>query len=67
KYAKTLLPCVYDDFVDEARKALSHELRNALRKLLDFKFKRHRKYNLDTKRLGMLEQMVSQRTKDILE
>ncbi len=67
KYAKTLLPCVYDDFLTEARKALSHDLRNALRKLLDFKFKRHRKYNLDTKRLSMLEQMVSQRAKDILE
>ena len=67
KYAKTLLPCVYDDFLTEARKALSRDLRNALRKLLDFKFKRHRKYNLDTKRLSMLEQMVSQRAKDILE
>ena len=67
KYAKTLLPCAYDDFVAEARKALSHALRNSLRKLLNFKFKRHRKYNLDQKRLSMLEQMVSQRAKDILE
>jgi hypothetical protein len=66
KYAKTLLPCVYDDFVAEAKSYLSHELRNGLRKLLDFKFKRHPQYNLDSKRLSMLERMVSERAKEIL-
>ena len=66
KYAKTLLPCVYDDFVAEAKSCLSHELRNGLRKLLDFKFKRHPQYNLDSKRLSMLERMVSERAKEIL-
>ena len=66
KYAKTLLPCVYDDFVAEAKSYLSHELRNGLRKLLDFKFKRHPQYNLDSRRLSMLERMVSERAKEIL-
>ncbi|MBO7621400.1 MAG: hypothetical protein J6T06_12870 [Victivallales bacterium] len=66
KYAKTLLPCVYDDFVVEARKYITHEHRNSLRKLLDFKFKRHPQYNLDSKRLSMLERMVSERAKEIL-
>ena len=66
KYAKTLLPCVYDDFVIEARKYITHEHRNSLRKLLDFKFKRHPQYNLDSKRLSMLERMVSERAKEIL-
>lgn len=66
KYAKTLLPCVYDDFVAEAKSCLSHELRNGLRKLLDFKFKRHPQYNLDSRRLSMLERMVSERAKEIL-
>ena len=66
KYAKTLLPCVYDDFVAEAKSYLSHELRNGLRKLLDFKFKHHPQYNLDSRRLSMLERMVSERAKEIL-
>ena len=66
KYAKTLLPCVYDDFVVEARKYITHEQRNSLRKLLDFKFKRHPQYNLDSRRLSMLERMVSERAKEIL-
>jgi hypothetical protein len=66
KYAKTLLPCIYDDFVVEARKYITHEQRNSLRKLLDFKFKRHPQYNLDSKRLSMLERMVSERAKEIL-
>ena len=66
KYAKTLLPCVYDDFVAEAKSCLSHEHRNSLRKLLDFRFKRHLHYNLDENRLNMLEKMVSRRARDIL-
>ena len=66
KYAKTLLPCVYDDFVVEARKYITHEQRNSLHKLLDFKFKRHPQYNLDSRRLSMLERMVSERAKEIL-
>ena len=39
KYAKTILPCVYDDFIGEIE--LTHEQRNNLRKLLNFIFTRH--------------------------
>ncbi len=66
KYAKTLLPCVYDDFVSEAKIYLTHEQRNTLRKLLDFKFKRHPRYNLSTKRLAMMEKMVSERAMEMI-
>ena len=66
KYAKTLLPCVYDDFVSEAKIYLTHEQRNTLRKLLDFKFKRHSRYNLDKKRLAMMEKMVSERVMEMI-
>ena len=66
KYAKTLLPCVYDDFVSEAKTYLTHEQRNVLRKLLDFKFKRHPRYNLSTKRLAMMEKMVSERVMEMI-
>ena len=66
KYANTVLPCVYDDFVSAAAAVLTHEQRNNLRKLLDFKFKRHSRYNLDGKRLAMLEKIVSGRAAEIL-
>lgn len=66
KYAKTQLPRVYDDFVVEARKYITHEQRNSIRKLLDFKFKHHTRYNLGEKRLAMVEKMVSERAREIL-
>ena len=40
-YAETLLPCVYDDFIATAKEVLTPEHREGLRKLLDFKFKKH--------------------------
>lgn len=66
KYAKTQMPCVYDDFVEEAKKGLTHEHRNHLRKLLDFRFKRHSRYNLPPERLEMLEYVVHKRVTELL-
>ena len=67
KYANTLLPSVYDDFVSEAKTVLTHEQKNHLRKLLDFRFKRHSRYNLPNKRLSLLEETVSHRVRDLLD
>ncbi len=66
KYAKTLLPRVYDDFIQEAQAVITHTQRNALRKLLDFRFQRHPRYNWDHRRLAMVEQMVAERAREIL-
>ena len=67
KYAKTQMPCVYDDFVVEAKKALTHERRSAIRTLLDFKIPRHSRYNLSKERLSLIEYAVSQRAAELLE
>ncbi len=67
KYAKTQLPCVYDDFASEAKKVMTHERRNAVRKLLNFKFARHSRYNLDKKRLMLVEYAVNQRAAELLD
>lgn len=67
KYAKTLLPCVYDDYVAEARAVVTHAQRNALRKLLSFRFKRNSQYNWSKQRLTMVEKMVSERAREILD
>ena len=66
RYTRTLLPRVYDNFMDEARAVITHTQRNALRKLLDFKFKRHPRYNWGTQRLAMVEKMVSERAMVLL-
>ena len=66
-YAKKLLPCVYDDYLAEARAVITHSQRNALRKLLSFRFKRNPSYNWNKQRLTMVEKMVSERAKEILD
>lgn len=67
KYAETQMPCVYDDYVAEAKKVLTHGWRSAIRKLLDFKLPRHSRYNLSKERLNLIEYAVSQRAAELLE
>ena len=67
KYAETQMPCVYDDYVAEAKRALTYEWRSAIRRLLDFKLPRHSRYNLSKERLNLIECAVSQRAAELLE
>lgn len=67
KYARAQMPCVYDDYVAEAKNVLTHERRNAVRKLLDFRLPRHSRYNLSRERLSLIEYAVSQRAAELLE
>lgn len=66
-YAETLLPCVYDDFIGTAKAVLTAEHREGLRHLLNFKFKKHSRYNLPQKRLELIEKQVQKRAKALLE
>ena len=66
-YAETMVPCVYDDFFETARKVMTEEHRAALRHLLTFRFKRHSRYNLPPQRLKLIEKMVQSRARKLLE
>ena len=66
-YADTLVPCVYDDFIGTAKQVLSNRHREGLRRLLDFRFKRHSRYNLDSKRLKLIEEQIHKRAKELLK
>ena len=66
-YADTLMPCVYDDFFETARKVMTDQHRAALRHLLTFRFKRHSRYNLPPERLKLIEKMVQSRARKLLE
>lgn len=67
KYAAAQRPCVYDDFIEEAKPFLTHEHRNNLRKLLAFQFKRHRLYNLPEQRLKLIEAVVHEQARKLLK
>lgn len=66
-YIETLAPSVYDDFLGTAKSALTPELREKLRHLLTFRFKKHSRYNLPEKRLRMIEKQVQKRARVLLD
>ena len=67
EYIETLYPSVYDDFLGTAASVLTPELHEKLRHLLNFKFKKHPRYNLPEKRLRMMERQVQRRAQKLLE
>ena len=67
RYAGTLLPCVYDDFVGTAKKVLTPAHREGLRRLLNFKFKKHPRYNLPDDRLQRIEKQIRRRARELLD
>ena len=66
EYIETLAPSVYDDFLGTASAVLTPELREKLRHLLTFRFKKHARYNLPEKRLRMIEKQVQKRARILL-
>lgn len=67
EYIETLAPSVYDDFLGTAKSALTPELREKLRHLLTFWFKKHSRYNLPAKRLRVIEKQVQKRARVLLD
>ena len=67
EYASTLLPCVYDDFIGTAKAVVTPKHREGLRRLLDFKFEKHSKYNLPNKRLKLIEEQIRECAKLLLQ
>lgn len=67
EYIETLAPSVYDDFLGTAKSVLTPELREKLRHLLTFRFKKHPRHNLPAKRLRMIEKQVQKRARVLLD
>ena len=65
-YVETLMPSVYDDFLGTARSVLTEKHREALRRLLTFRFKKHPRYNLPDKRLRLIEREIQKRARALL-
>lgn len=66
-YAETLLPCVYDNFIGTAKEVLTPKHREGLRHLMNFKFKKHSRYNLSDKRMKVIEKMIQKRAQMLLD
>lgn len=67
EYIRTLQPSVYDDFIGTAKAWMTPEHREHLRHMLQFRFKKHSRYNLPDKRLQMIEKQIQKRARLLLE
>lgn len=66
EYADTLMPCVYDDFIGTAKSVMTDRNRKQVRHLLDFRFKRHSRYNLSKEQLMLIEEQIHRRANLLL-
>lgn len=66
EYVDTLMPCVYDDFIGTAKSVLTAKHREGLRHLLNFKFRKHSRYNLPPARLKRIEKQIQKRAQALL-
>ena len=67
EYVSTLVPCVYDSFIEEAKAILTPERKEKLRRLLTIRLGRHPRYNLPNMRLSMIEKQIQKRAQMLLE
>lgn len=65
-YAKTRLMVTSQDFLLFAKEIITPRQKERVRKLINFKFKRHSRYNLDKKRLRVIERFIQIRVQEIL-
>lgn len=66
-YAKTRLMATSQDFLLFAKEIITPRQKERVRKLINFKFKRHSRYNLDKKRLRIIEKFIQIRVQELLE
>ena len=65
-YAKTRVPATYSDFIELARELMRHPQKEKLRKIINFKFKKHPRYNWLDKRLNVIEQFIQKQIRELL-
>lgn len=66
-YADTLRPCAYDSFTDTARQYMTDRNRAQLRSLLEFRFKKHARYNYPADVLRNIETIIRERAAELLQ
>ena len=66
-YAKTRTPAAYVGFVEFVKPLMGSVQKAQLRKLINFRFKKHPRYNLNDKRLKNIEKFIQLRVKELLD
>lgn len=67
EYAKTRTAIMYSDFIETAKLYMGKNQIEKIKKLINFKFKKHSKYNLPDKRLKLIEQYIQKTVQELLK
>ncbi len=65
-YSKTRLMATSQDFIVFAKEVITPAQKHKLHKLINFKFKKHTRYNLPAYRLNIIEAFIQQRVHELL-
>ncbi len=65
-YAKTRLMANSQDFITFAKEVITKDQKKKLQKLINFKFKKHKSYNLPASRLKIIEIFIQKRVQELL-
>ncbi|MGN1296061.1 MAG: hypothetical protein ACI4U5_06590 [Bacilli bacterium] len=66
EYSKTRHPACYADFISVAKKFMTDSTKGKLKHLINFKFRKHPRYNLNDKRLKVIEKIIQIRVLELL-
>ena len=61
-----VLPSVYEDYIEEAKKVIDNRLKVKMRKMLTFNLQKTGAYNYSSHRLKLISKMVQERVHEIL-
>lgn len=67
EYTKTRNAVMYPDFIDTAKKYMTKRQHDMIKKLINFKFSKHPRYNLNNNRLKLLEKVIQIRIEELLK
>lgn len=66
-YVDTLLPCVYDDFIEEAKAVMEDSIRAKVRKALNYDLTKTGRYNYSVGKMKLLNSMIHKRAGLLLQ
>lgn len=66
EYSKTRKPAIGGSYEEIVKSFITERQKTKLRKLINFKFKKHSRYNLDNKRIKQIEKFLQVRIRELI-
>ena len=66
EYSKTRKPAIGGSYEEVVNNFITERQKAKLRKMINFKFKKHARYNLDNKRIKEIEKFLQERVRELI-